>query len=363
MAQTAVRFGILGCANIARQLSRAIMLSPNTALCAISSRSIEKARKFAADNGLPSTVKIYGDYRAVLDDPDIDAVYIPLPTTLHAKWAVAAAEKKKHMLLEKPVALDVAELDLILKACELNGVQFMDGTMWVHHPRTERMREALRDERSFGQLKMIHSVLAYNAGPDFLKNDIRVKPDLDALGALGDIGWYCIRSILWAVDYDLPKAVVAMHKPVYNDAGVILSTGASLSWEDGKVATFYCSFLSYMTFDLTVLGTKGALRVDDLISPFQEGYGSFSLVSELDFAQLEQGRWAPVPREHHVGSEVPQEVLMVNEFAKSVRKIKGEGLKPDKEWANISRKTQLVMDAVKASMEKGFEAVELVEYT
>lgn len=155
MAQTAVRFGILGCANIARQLSRAIVLSPSTALCAIASRSIEKAQKFAADNSLPSTVKIYGEYGAVLDDPDVDAVYIPLPTTLHARWAVAAAENKKHVLLEKPVALDVAELDRILEACEANGVQFMDGTMWMHHPRAERMKEALRDERSFGQLKMV----------------------------------------------------------------------------------------------------------------------------------------------------------------------------------------------------------------
>ncbi|KAL3745757.1 hypothetical protein ACJRO7_014815 [Eucalyptus globulus] len=363
MAQTAVRFGILGCANIARQLSRAIALSSNTALCAVASRSVEKAQKFVADNSLPSTVKIYGEYGEVLDDPDIDAVYIPLPTTLHVKWAVAAAEKKKHVLLEKPVALDVAELDRILEACESNGVQFMDGTVWVHHPRTGRMKEALGDERCFGQLKLIHSVLGYNAGPDFLKNDIRVKPDLDALGALGDIGWYCIRSILWAADYELPKTVVAMHKPVYNDLGVILSTGASLYWEDGKVATFYCSFLSHMTFDLTVLGTKGALRVNDLVSPFQESYGSFSLVSESDFAHLEPGRWAPVPQEHRVGSEVPQEVLMVNEFAKSVAKIRGEGLKPDWEWAKISRMTQLVMDAVKASMEKGFQAVEPVEYS
>lgn len=363
MAQTAVRFGILGCANIARQLSRAIALSSNTTLCAVASRSVEKAQKFVADNSLPSTVKIYGEYGEVLDDPDIDAVYIPLPTTLHVKWAVAAAEKKKHVLLEKPVALDVAELDRILEACESNGVQFMDGTVWVHHPRTGRMKEALGDERCFGQLKLIHSVLGYNAGPDFLKNDIRVKPDLDALGALGDIGWYCIRSILWAADYELPKTVVAMHKPVYNDLGVILSTGASLYWEDGKVATFYCSFLSHMTFDLTILGTKGALRVNDLVSPFQESYGSFSLVSESDFAHLEPGRWAPVPQEHRVGSEVPQEVLMVNEFAKSVAKIRGEGLKPDWEWAKISRMTQLVMDAVKASMEKGFQAVEPVEYS
>ncbi|KAJ7969738.1 Oxidoreductase-like protein [Quillaja saponaria] len=73
---------------------------------------------------------------AVLDDPDVDAVHIPLPTSLHVRWAVLAAQKKKHVLLEKPVALNTAEFDVITEACENNRVQFMDCTMWMHHPRT-----------------------------------------------------------------------------------------------------------------------------------------------------------------------------------------------------------------------------------
>ncbi|GMP80086.1 hypothetical protein CsSME_00035323 [Camellia sinensis var. sinensis] len=192
MSETPVRFGILGCATIARMLSRAIRLAPNASISAIGSRSIDKASKFASENGFPASAKVYGSYEAVLDDPEVDAVYVPLPTSLHLKWAVLAAEKKKkHLLLEKPVALDVKELDTILEACESNGVQFMDATMWMHHPRTAKMKEFLSDPRRFGQLKSIHSIFTFDAGPDFLNNNIRVKPDL---GALGDAG--CPFSLL-----------------------------------------------------------------------------------------------------------------------------------------------------------------------
>lgn len=154
-AETPIRFGILGCAEIARKLSRAITLAPNATLYAVGSRSIDKATGFAQANNFPPSAKIYGSYDAVLDDPDVDAVYLPLPTSLHIQWAVLAAQKKKHILLEKPVALNVAEFDKIVEACESNGVQLMDGTMWMHHPRTAKMWEFLSDTHRFGQLRNV----------------------------------------------------------------------------------------------------------------------------------------------------------------------------------------------------------------
>ncbi|MCL7049526.1 hypothetical protein MKW94_004284 [Papaver nudicaule] len=148
-----IKFGILGCAEIARKVSRAIKLSPNSQLYAVASRTVEKAKNFALTNGFPSDAKIYGSYEELLDDPDVDAVYVPLPASLHLKWAVKVAEKKKHLLLEKPVALNVKEFDVIVKACEDNGVQFMDGTMWMHNPRNLKMREFLDDSENFGELR------------------------------------------------------------------------------------------------------------------------------------------------------------------------------------------------------------------
>ncbi|MED6159190.1 hypothetical protein PIB30_039967 [Stylosanthes scabra] len=359
--KTTVRFGVLGCAHISIKLCKAIVRAPNTTLQAIGSRSLEKATAFIAQNGLPEVVRVYGSYEAVLEDDQVDAVYIPLPTALHVTWAIRTAERGKHILLEKPVAMNTAELDRILEACEGNGVQFMDGTMWVHHPRTAKMKEALSDEQRFGQLKWIHSCLTYNPGPEFLKHSIRAKPDLDGLGALGDTGWYCIRAILWAMNYQLPKSVLAFPGAILNEEGVIISCGSSLHWEDGRSATFHCSFLSYVTFDVTALGTKGSLRLHDFTLPFEEnlGYGTFHESSELDFGKIEPGRWCPKPNEHVVESEVPQEVLMVKEFADLVGKVKFCGEKPEKEWSVVSRKTQIVLDAVKESIQRNYQHVEI----
>ncbi|KAH6778224.1 Oxidoreductase family protein [Perilla frutescens var. frutescens] len=358
MAAPPIKFGILGCADIARKVSRAIILSPNSTLHAVGSRSHEKAAKFAAENGFPESAKVYGSYDAVLDDPEVDAVYVPLPTSLHIKWAVLAAQKKKHLLLEKPVALNVGEFDQILEACESSGVQFMDGTMWMHHPRTSKMREFLSDSSHFGDLKTVHCCFTFAAEKHFLENDIRVRPDLDALGALGDVGWYCTRSILWAADFELPKTVLALRGTVTNSVGVILACSAFLQWEDGKTATFHCSFLANLTMDLTVVGTNGTLKFQDFVIPFEEHEASFSTAVKSGFTELVTG-WDPKPSEHTVTTDLPQEALMLQEFSRLVGSIKFNGAKPEKKWPTLSRKTQLVLDAVKASIDKGYEIVEI----
>ncbi|XP_019153421.1 PREDICTED: uncharacterized oxidoreductase At4g09670-like [Ipomoea nil] len=342
--QKQIRFGILGCATVARKLARAISLAPNATISAVGSRTAEKAAAFAAETECPATAKIYGSYDAVLDDPDVDAVYIPLPTSLHVRWAVLAAQKKKHILVEKPAALNVAELDQILAACESSGVQFMDGTVWTHHPRTAKMKEFLSDPLRFGQLKSVHSIVSFLVSADSLKNDIRVKPDLDGLGALGDAGWYCIHAILWANDYELPESVTAVREPEVNEAGVILSCGASMKWKDGRVATFYCSFLAIFSTDICAYGTKGKLRVHDFVIPFAP--------QSAPFYTFESYRLI----EHGVAAELPQDVLMVMEFCN----LAGSGRAPEKKWAVISRKTQLVVDAVNASIHNGFETIEVV---
>ena len=159
MSETPViRFGVIGCAEIARNVSRAVTLAPNAALHAVGSRFLDKARRFAAANGFPDGAKVYGSYEEVLDDPEVDAAYVPLPTSLHVRWSVLAAQKGKHVLLEKPVALNAAQFDEIIRACESSGVQLMDGTMWMHHPRTNKMKEFLADAHRFGQLKSVWGI-------------------------------------------------------------------------------------------------------------------------------------------------------------------------------------------------------------
>lgn len=203
-------------------------------------------------------------------------------------------------------------------------------------------------------------MFTFSADPDFLKNDIRVKPDLDALGALGDVGWYCTRSILFAANYELPKTVTALRGPVLNESGVILACGAMLQWEDGKVATFHCSFLSNLTMDMTAIGTVGTLRVHDFVIPYEEKSATFTTASKSGFTEFVTG-WSPLPSDHVVSTDIGQEVLMVKEFARLVRSIKESGAKPDSKWPSISRKTQQILDAVKASIDKGLEPVDIVD--
>ncbi|XP_027367404.1 uncharacterized oxidoreductase At4g09670-like [Abrus precatorius] len=360
MAQTLIQIGVVGCADIANKVSRAITLAPNAAICAVASRSLDKASAFAAANAVPLTAKLYGSYEALLQDPDVDAVYMPLPTSLHLPWAVLAAQHKKHLLLEKPVALDVAQFDRILEACESNGVQFMDNTMWVHNPRTHAMAQFLNDAHRFGDLKSVRTCFTFAADSDYLENNIRVKADLDGLGSLGDQGWYCIRAILLAANYELPKIVVASREAVLNKDGVILDCGASLYWEDGKVATFHCSFLANLTMDITAIGTRGTLHVHDFVIPYHEKEASFMAGTETSFDDLVTG-WAKQPSKHTVNTDLPQEVLLVREFANLVAQIKFKNSKPDKKWPTISRKTQLVLDAVKTSIQRGFEPVRIQE--
>ncbi|XP_057845537.2 uncharacterized oxidoreductase At4g09670 [Cryptomeria japonica] len=351
-----VRFGILGCAGIATKLARAVGMTSNSSVYAVASRSIDKAKAFVSANNLPPEVKTYGSYEQLLDDLCVDVVYIPLPTSLHLEWALKAAHKKKHILVEKPPALCVEDLDTIIEACNNNGVQFMDGTMWMHHPRTPQMKTFLQNPDLFGDVHLVNCTLTFAGSSKFFEEDIRLKPDLDALGALGDAGWYCIRAILWANDYEMPRSVIAHPGPVLNEGGVITSCGATLSWKDGRVATFHCSFHSCLTMDLSIHGSKGNLNLYDFAIPYEENTASFFTSTNTNFRDT---AWGPKPSEHRVTAEFPQETLMVQEFARVVKGIQDSGGKPDSQWPSISRKTQIVMNAVKTSIQEGLISVTL----
>ncbi|GAV60461.1 GFO_IDH_MocA domain-containing protein [Cephalotus follicularis] len=361
MAENPTRFGIMGCANIARKVARAINLAPNSTLYAIASRSVEKAKQFVSSiNGLSETVKIYGGYEQLLDDPLVDVVYMPLPTSLHVHWAVLAAQKKKHLLIEKPTALDAVELDQILEACEFNGVQFMDGSMWLHHPRTAKMKEMLLDSGLLGPINYIYSSSTFSAIPEFLANNIRVNPEMDALGALGDLGWYCIGAILWAKNYQLPTLVTALSDTIKNSTGVILSLTASLHYDQPEktVATIHCSFLSHSSMDLGISGSKGSLHLNDFIIPYREDSAFFHFTVDAKLVDLHIG-WNLKPERVVVSSQLAQEALMVQELARLVECIRKSGCRPDGKWPEISRKTQLVLDAVKKSVDLGFKPVNM----
>ncbi|KAG8383682.1 hypothetical protein BUALT_Bualt04G0039200 [Buddleja alternifolia] len=272
---------------------------------------------------------------------------------------VMAAQKGKHLLLEKPTALDVNMFDEMFEACECNGVQFMDASMWYHHPRTAKMKEVMSNSELFGRVKSIHSSSSYCGTSQFLENDIRVKPDLDSLGALGDAGWYCIGAILWTMNQKLPTTVTALPTTQRNSSGVILSCSASLYWdEEQTIATFYCSFISHETMDLAVSGSNGSLHFEDFIIPYEENSAAFSFTSGAKFVDLHIG-WNVKPKEVEVPTQLPQEAMMIQEFSRLVKGIRDVGVQPDTTWAQTSRTTQQVLDAVKISIDNGYKVVEM----
>src|SRR5262249_49155525 len=133
-----LRWGVLGVARICNRLKPAMLASKTVKLQAVASRSLDKARGMARDFGFESA---YGSYEELLGDPKVDAVYVPLPNSLHAEWTRKAAEHGKHVLCEKPLCTTVAEAADLVTYCRAARVRLMDGFMWPHHPRTRRIRK------------------------------------------------------------------------------------------------------------------------------------------------------------------------------------------------------------------------------
>ncbi|CAL1406187.1 unnamed protein product [Linum trigynum] len=354
-----VRFGIIGCSRLAKKVTRAILLSPATTLHAISSASPEEAKQFAVANELPETVRICSSHEEVVDDPDVDAVFVPVPVGQHSRWGVAVAEKKKHLLMEKPGAVDLGELDKVLEACERNGVQFMDATMWLHHPRTGKMKELISDPKLVGNIGLIHTTSTAFIPRQFFETAVPAgKPAMETMGAVGELGWYGIGAVLWAKDFHLPSSVTALPDITKSSTGVILSCSAQLHYEqDNTVGIIHCSFLSHLTMELEIVGVNGSLYLGDFILPYKEQSAEFNFTWMAKFVERDLG-WNVKPEKVEVVNEVSQEVLMVEEFARLVQGIKA-GSPPDVKWAEICRKTQLVLDSVMKSIEIGCTCVTL----
>lgn len=275
-----IAVGILGCANIARKNIRAIKKSKNCILLGIASRNIEKAKTFAIDNDVDDYVEIYGSYSDLLANEYINLIYLPLPTSQHLEWAIKVAEARKHILIEKPCALNSKDLALIMNEFEKRGLIFMDGVMFMHNPIMNRLRSTLIDP-FVGKIARMNSSFSFHGCGNFFINNIRVKEDGDPLGALGDLGWYNIRlaliSFLQGKDIDifsslgkvelknliLPRIVIAKshHKNEYDvpldcDGEILFGTEKD---DVKKIFRFDCSFLLPIrqTYEISLTNNNG----------------------------------------------------------------------------------------------------------
>ncbi|RUT29300.1 Gfo/Idh/MocA family oxidoreductase [Arsenicitalea aurantiaca] len=249
-----VRWGIISTANIGlEKVVPAIMKSPSSEVVAIASRDEAKARAAADRLGIE---KAYGSYEALFSDPDVDAVYNPLPNHLHVPMTLAAARAGKHVLCEKPIALDTAEAEQLREIPD--GIVFYEAFMVRFHPQWLRAREIVRSGE-LGEIRAINCVFAYhNVDP----GNVRNQADIGG-GGIMDIGCYAITGSRFLFEAE-PLRVVSLvdRDPEFRTdrlASVIADYG------NGRQLTFICSTQAVPHQKIEVLGTKG--RVEILI-PF-----------------------------------------------------------------------------------------------
>lgn len=341
-----VAWGILGCAGIATKVCHALAEASNAKVVAVASRSAEKAAEFAAANA--PGARAYGSYEALLEDEQVQVVYIPLPTGLRADWVVKAAEHKKHVLCEKPLAGDLASAQRMMDACQKAGVQFMDDTMFMHGKRLAEMKAALPD---LGRVKHVASAftIPFGNAEDWAKNNIRMKKDTEPLGCLGDLGWYCTRFTLWAYGFEMPEFVRCDYVDK-TEEGVPLQLLASMRFSGGRSAAFDASFKACLRQWAEVAGEKASLSLND----FVVGKSETSLEWSVTTGGISD-KAITFPQEVAAKSIVGATQAHTSLVECMSRLVAGGKL--DDSWPKVALQTQQLLVALDASAQRGGEWV------
>lgn len=286
-----IAWGVLSTANIGRKLvNPAIRASCNGKLHAVASRDAARAATFAAEGGFAVH---YGSYEALLADERVQAVYIPLPNSLHHPWTIAAAEAGKDILCEKPLALTAAECREMDAAARANGVLLMEAFMYRFHPRTERMIALVR-EGAVGAPRAIRSAFTFKLTRP---GDVRFVAALGG-GALMDVGCYCVNASRTLAGAE-PVEVQAW--ATWGGDGVDTALSGALRFADGLVAHFDCALTMERCEAVQVAGTDATLAADA------------SFVARPDGVDLVLARGRETERLPFAG--VDQYQLMVEHFA------------------------------------------------
>lgn len=327
---------------------------------AVASRSIDKAEAFIRDcqNSVPvlQPVDALGSYEALLSRADVDAVYVPLPTGVRTDWVVRAAEAGKHVLVEKPCGVTAKDVTRMIDACRAHNVQFMDGVMFMHSSRMPAMREALDDGVSVGTIRRIASQFSFCADDAWIESNIRASSQLEPAGCLGDLGWYTIRIILFAMKYELPVEVRGriLHGVRRADSQQIvpMEFQGEMHFADGVSATFYNSFRTNHQQWVHVSGTKGYLQVSDFVLPYYGNQVSFE-IGRHNFAangcyfNMEKSLETRSRHEYSNNAMGSQETNLFRNFSDLV--LSG---RRDSFWPEVALKTQRVLDAALISAQQ-----------
>jgi D-xylose 1-dehydrogenase (NADP+, D-xylono-1,5-lactone-forming) len=245
-----MRLGILSTARINRLVLPPARDSDRVDVVAVASRDPARAEAYAREWEIE---RAYGSYEALLADPDVDGVYIPLPNSQHVGWSIRALEAGKHVLCEKPLSRRPDEVERAFDVADRAGLVLMEAFMYRHNPQTARLKELI-DGGTIGEPRVIRAAFSFTVGD---RANIRLAADLDG-GALMDVGCYCVSgSRLLAGE---PERV---HAVSVDEAGVDTIFAGLMEFPGGVFAQFDCGLRLPARDELEVVGTQGSLFLDD----------------------------------------------------------------------------------------------------
>ncbi len=315
-----LKWGILGCARISRRgLIPGIQGSTTGTLAAIASRSVETARAWAQEFAIP---RAYGSYEELIADPEIDAVYNPLPNELHRPWTDAAVAAGKHVLCEKPLALDAPEAEAMAATAASHGRVLMEAFMWRHQPRTLAVQQLVADG-AIGALRLIRSSFSFVID----RSDWRLDPGRGA-GALWDVGCYGVSTARLFAGSE-PEQIRALAH--FSDRGVDLSLTTTLKFPGDVLAVIDCSFEQPFRCVYELVGETGTIVVPDAYLPPERPTAVLTTADgsrELSFAGTNQY------------------AAMVDAFAASV--AAGRLVAPAETGVGTMRALEAILDAARA---------------
>ena len=251
MAYAPVKWGILSTADINRKVIPGAHASPKVDLVAVASRDQARADAFARGWEIE---RAYGSYEALLADPEIEAVYIPLPNTLHCEWSIAALEAGKHVLCEKPLSRHTSEVVAAFDAAERTGFLLMEAFMYRHNPQTTKAKE-LVEQGAIGELRLVRSAFSYSL---YDTGNIRLQTEVEG-GSLMDVGCYNVSgSRLFAGE---PEQ--AYGEAWLGPSGTDWLFAGTLRFPGDVLATFDCGTAMAERDELEAIGSEGSLFLDD----------------------------------------------------------------------------------------------------
>ncbi len=244
-------WGLLSTANINRKVLAGARESGSVEVVAVASRDQARAEAFAREHGL---ARAYGSYEALLEDPEVEAIYIPLPNSLHVEWSIRALEAGKHVLCEKPLGRRAHEVDEAFDVADRAGRILMEAFMYRHHPQTQRLAKLVGDG-AVGRLQLVRAAFSF---PVQGAHDVRLDAGLDG-GSLMDVGCYCVSGARFLAGE--PEEVFG--EQVVGESGVDTLFAGTMRFRDGVVAQFDSGLHLPNRDELEAIGDEGSIFIDD----------------------------------------------------------------------------------------------------